>query len=155
MTDTIVLNVSHPSVAPGRIEGFHPIWAFYVKGFVPQKHCQACFRGEVAKNFNSTNAASGVDIALDRLDIASVVYICGVAKGPEPERKHRNLHFPVRHKLGARATLTTYNGYVLAVMNAEQLDIPALPDGWNRLPLKHTRCKNFQFAQAYFGSAPT
>jgi hypothetical protein len=148
----MVLHVSHQSLPSGRIEGFHPIWAFYVTGLVPDKHCQFCFKGARAKNFNSTNAASGVDIVLDRLDISPVVYVCGVAKGPVDQRKHHNLHLPVHHKPGATVTIGTYDGYQLTVSNAEQLDIPALPDGWNGLPLKHTRCKNFRFALSYFGS---
>ena len=50
------------------------------------------------------------------------------------------------------ATLSTYNGYPDTTMNAVQLEIPPLPDGWNGLPLKHTGCKSFRFAQSCFGS---
>ena len=51
------------------------------------------------------------------------------------------------------AALPTCNGYQVTAMNAVQLDIPSLPDGWNGLPLRYTRCKNFRFAQSYFGSS--
>jgi len=153
VTESIVLRLTHPAIAPGPVEGFSLIWAFYVAGFRPWTHCQSCFKGERAPNFHSRNAASGVDVVLDRLDISPIVYICGVAKGPEHERKHRNLHLPVRFEPGATAILSTYNGYQVTAMNAVQLEIPPLPDGWNGLPLKHTRCKNFRFAQSWFGPA--
>ena len=31
------------------------------------------------------------------------------------------------------------------------LPIPPLPNGWEGKPDEHVRCKNFQFAVAYFG----
>ena len=152
MKDAIVMRLTHPTLPAGRVEGFSLIWAFYVKGFIPEKHCQFCFKGLRAPNFHSRNAASGVDIVLDRLDISPVVYICGVAKGPEDERKYRNLHLPVRFEPGASASATTYNGYQVEVTNAVALPIPAVPDGYNGLRTRHTRCKNFQFGQSYFGA---
>ena len=142
-----------PSDAPAWARGgFLLIWAFYVKGFIPEKHCQFCFKGLRAPNFHSRNAASGVGIVLDRLDVSRVVYICGVAMGPENQRKYRNLHLPVRFEPGALASTTTYNGYEVEVKNGVALPIPAVPDGYNGLPARHTRCKNFQFAKSYFGT---
>lgn len=153
MTDAIVLRFDHPTLAPGRVEGFSLIWAFYVRGFIPEKHCQFCFKGRRAPNFHSRNAMSGTDIVLDLLDVSQIVYICGVAKGPETERKHRNLHLPVRFRPGTSASATTYNGYGISVSNGESLEIPPVDDGWGGLPLKHTRCKNFRFGLAHFGGA--
>jgi hypothetical protein len=51
-------------------------------------------------------------------------------------------------------TATTWNGYTVELFNAEVLPIPPLPKGWEGLDLEHTRCKNFQFAVAYFGYPP-
>jgi hypothetical protein len=153
VSDAITMRLTHATIPAGRVEGFSLIWAFYVKGFTPEKHCQFCFKGLRAPNFNSRKAASGVDIVLDRLDVSSVVYICGVAKGPDSERRYRNLHLPVRHQPGATALATTYNGYTVEVENAAPLAIPPVPDGWHGLPTKHTRCKNFQFGLAHFGAA--
>jgi len=139
---------------PGHVQGFSLIGAFYVKGFLPEKHCQFCFQGLRAPNFHSRNAASGLDIVLDRLDVSDVIYVCGVAMGPENQRRYRNLHLPVRYELGATATATTYNGYEVELRNATALPIPPVPDGYNGLPTRHTRCKNFQFGLAYFGDRP-
>lgn len=152
MSDAIVMRFTHPTLPPGRVEGFALLWAFYVNGFIPEKHCQFCFKGLRAPNFHSRNAASGVDIVLDRLDVSPVVYICGVAMGPQDQRRHRNLHLPVRYTPGATASVTTYNGYRVEVRNATALEIPPVPDGWRGLPLRHTRCKNFQFGLAHFGT---
>jgi hypothetical protein len=153
MRETITLRLDHPTLEPGRVQGYALIWAFYVRGFNPAKHCQFCFRGLRAPTFHSRNAASGVDIVLDRLDVSQVVYICGVAKGPDDQRRHRNLHLPVRYQPGAVASATTYNGYTVQVQNAMALDIPPVEDGWHGLPAKHTRCKNFQFGLAQFGAS--
>ena len=152
MTDSIVLRLTHPTLPAGPVQGFVQIWAFYVRGFIPEKHCQFCFKGQRAPNFHTRNAASGVDIVLDRLDISPVVYVCGVAKGPTAERRYHNLHLPVRFEPGASASVHSYNGYRIDVENAVHLPIPPLPDAWNGLPLSHVRCKNFQFGHACFGA---
>ncbi len=152
MADAITLRITHPTLPPGRVQGFSLIWAFYVKGFIPEKHCQFCFKGLRAPNFHSRNAASGVDIVLDRLDVSPIVYVCGVAMGSEDQRKYRNLHLPVEYEPGATAKAETYNGYTVEVVNARALPIPPVPDGWSGLPTYHTRCKNFQFGLAQFGS---
>lgn len=125
VSDAIVLRLTHPTLPPGRVEGF---------------------------SFHSRNAASGIDIVFDRLDVSPVVYIYGVAKGPEDQRRHRNLHLPVRDTPGAIASATTYNGYSIELRNATILEVPAVPDGWRGLPLRHTRCKNFRFGLAHFGA---
>ncbi|BCS33638.1 hypothetical protein TBR22_A28650 [Luteitalea sp. TBR-22] len=152
MADAIILRFSHPAFPPGRVQGFSLIWAFYVKGFIPETHCQCCFKGLRAPNFHSRNASSGVDIILDLLDVSPIVYICGVAMGPEDQRKYRNLHLPVRYEEGSTTSATTYNGYTVEVTNARALPIPPVPDGYNGLPPHHTRCKNFQFGLATFGT---
>ncbi len=152
MDNAITLRLTHPTIPPGKVQGFSLTWAFYVKGFIPEKHCQFCFKGLRAPNFHSRNAASGVEIILDRLDVSEIVYICGVAMGPEDQRKYRNLHLPVRYEPGATASATTYNGYTVDVANARALPIPPVPDGYKDLPTHHTRCKNFQFGLAQFGS---
>lgn len=151
MSDAIVMRLNHPMLPPGRVEGFSLIWAFYVKGFIPEKHCQFCFKGLRAPNFHSRSAASGVDIVLDRLDVSTIVYLCGVAMGAEDQRRYRNLHLPVRYTPGATASATTYNGYIVEMQNATALEIPPVPDGWQGLPLRHTRCKNFRFGLTHFG----
>ena len=71
--------------------------------------------------------------------------------GPDDQLRVQNFHFPLRYEKNASATNTTYNGYVVKAQNAVELPIPALADGWNDLEPKTTRCKNFQFAVAYFG----
>jgi hypothetical protein len=150
MAGAMVLRLVHPTRPAGRIHGFSSIWAFYVTGFRPERHCQACFRGLRAPNFHSRNAMSGVDVILDRLDVSEVVYICGVARGPIQDRRHRNLHLPVRFEPGARAIATTYDGYAVTVEHAMALPIPSVPDHWNGLPPDHTRCRNFRFGMGYF-----
>ena len=37
VNDSITMRLTHPTLPPGRVEGFALIWAFYVKGFNPEK----------------------------------------------------------------------------------------------------------------------
>lgn len=153
---TIHLTVSHPTLPPGKIEGFRFMWAFYVKGYRPEKHCQPGLIGRVADDFKTSTAVSGRSIALDRMDAYPYVYICGVGAGPRKSLASKNLHFPLRFKEGAIATKTTYNGYVFTATNAEELSIPELPEGFMGITdREHLRCKNFRFAVSVFGDNPT
>lgn len=47
----IILRLTHATIPPGRVEGFSLIWAFYVTGLIPEKHCQFCFKGTDALAF--------------------------------------------------------------------------------------------------------
>ncbi len=152
MSDTIFLDVSHPRLKQGRIEGFRFLWAYYVNGYRPDRHCQSCFKGRLAREFCSHTARSGHVIAFDRMARYPYLYICGVAAGARGERRHKNLHFPLQYKEGHVAEAHTHNGYVFRARNAVPVAIPPLPPGWNGIHDKeHTGCKNFQFAVAAFG----
>ncbi len=152
MPSVIRLHVSHETNAPGPIQGFGLLWAYYVKSFKEAKHCQECFGGALAPNFNSRNAPSGVDLAFDEMDRFPFLYICGVANGPEKERGFRNLHLPVAYLEGGLVEKVTYNGYRFVLENAQELPIPALREGFNGHTDKaHYRCKNYQFGVAYLG----
>jgi hypothetical protein len=152
MKHIISLYIDHPSLPAGPVEGFGLLWAYYVRGFRPEKHCQDCFVGELAKNFHSRNHASGVEIRFDQTDDYRFVYICGVAKGPEHARRCTNLHFPLRYDAGSRAEVFTYNGYRFVAENAAVVPIPDIAERWRGLPPVHARCKNFRFGLEYFGA---
>jgi hypothetical protein len=151
MPPSIRLEVSHPGIPPGKIEGFLFLWAFYVNGYDPERHCQPCFKGRRINEFCTQTARSGEAVVLDQLHRYPYVYVCGVAAGLISERRNRNLHFPLEYAVGQVAEITTYNGYVFRAQDAVALPIPPLPSGWEGKPEAHTRCKNFQFAVAYFG----
>ncbi len=89
---------------------------------------------------------------LNAMDRFPYVYLCGVASGPKKERGGKNFHLPLKYADGEIVTATTYNGYRITAQNAAALPIPPLPKGWNGRDEETTRCKNFQFAVAYFGS---
>ena len=93
MKRIITLHVSHETQQSGPIEGFSLLWAFYVRGFKPEFHCQKCFVGELAHNFQSRSHMAGVDIVLDQTDDYRFVYVCGVAKGLKEARRCTNLQF--------------------------------------------------------------
>lgn len=60
MSKTILLSVTHPELSSGAIDGFRFMWAFYVNGFNPDKHCQPCFKGALVPDFSTATARSGV-----------------------------------------------------------------------------------------------
>ena len=151
---TIHLAVTHPTISPGKIEGFRFMWAFYIEGYRPEKHCQPGLIGKVVDDFKTSTAVSGKTIALDKMDAYPYVYVCGVGVGPKKALGGKNLHLPLRYKEGAVATKTTYNGYVFTATNAEELPIPGLPEGFLGITNReHLRCKNFRFAVSVFGPA--
>ena len=133
---------SHSTFAPGPIEGYCFVWAYYVKGFRPDRCCQACFKGKLYTAFCTKTAQSGVLYELDELQKYPYVYICGVSAGSKALRKGRNLHLPVAYRKGGEVHATTFNGYQITVTDAIELPIPEHPAN---------RCKNFQFGAAYFG----
>jgi hypothetical protein len=152
----IHLEITDPAVAPvpGPIEGFRFFWAFYVKGYRPERHCQPCFRGKLVKEVCTATVRSGVEYRLDAIERYGYVYVCGVGTGPKAQLKDKNFHLPLRFREGGTVTATTWNGYTVTARNAEAVPIPALPEGWQGLSREHTRCKNFQFAVAQFGYPP-
>ena len=152
VSKSINLTVSHPRIPAGPIDGFRFMWAFYVRGYKPEFHCQRCFIGRRVDEFSTPTASSGMTTVLDRLDRYPYVYICGVGAGAKAELRHRNLHLPLRYKEGGIVEKPTYNGYIFRAENAEALPIPALPDDWMGLERKHARCKNLQFAVAYLAT---
>ena len=152
MSQTIFLEVSHPRLAPGAIDGFRFLWAYYVNGYAPERHCQACFKGRAVEQFSSRTARSGHIVELDDIARYPYVYICGVAAGPRRGLAAKTLHLPLQYHDGHVTEATTYNGYVFRARNAVAVPIPPLPDGWNGIEdREHTRCRNFQFAVAVFG----
>jgi hypothetical protein len=81
------------------------------------------------------------------------LYLCGVAAGRVTWRRERNLHLPLVHAPGSVVDVTTYNGYRFRIEHARQVPVPALPEGWEGRPDVQVRCRNYQFAVAYFGAS--
>lgn len=86
------------------------------------------------------------------MDRYEYVYICGVGSGPKKTLGGKNFHLPLKYAAGEVVRASTYNGYVISAEDAVCVPIPMLQDGWNGRDRETTRCKNFQFAVAYFGS---
>jgi uncharacterized protein (DUF433 family) len=151
MSRSILLAVTHPDASPGRVAGFRWLWAWYVDGYHPDRHCQACFKGRPVENFDSLAVVGGAPAELVLSDRFEYVYVCGVGPGPRHELRWQNFHFPLKYTEGSVEEATTYNGYTFRVENASVLPIPELPAGWKGKDEAHVRCKNFQFAVEYFG----
>ncbi len=150
---SMTLQVSHPSGDGQPIEGFRFLWAFYVKGYNPGKHCQPGLIGSRVAEFCTSTAKTG-RIAFDRMHRYPYLYICGVGSGPKDQLRLKNFHLPLRFEEGGEVGATTYNGYCFRLTNAALVDVPQLPDDFDRKPREHARCKNFQFAVACFGYPP-
>jgi hypothetical protein len=148
----ISISIHHPTLPPGPIQGFRFFWAFYVNGINPNVHCQPCFRGKRSHKLQTASVHSGREYLMDESRNAPYLYLCGVGSGPRNLLYTKNFHLALQPRDGASESRTTYNGYTVHAANAEALPIPEIPDGWNGLPLEHTRCRNFRFAVARFGS---
>ena len=157
MTKTITLHVSDADGSVGKIDGFKSFWAYYVDGYDPKHHCQACFKGAPIPEFNTSTAKTGTSVLFDKMDKHKYLYLCGVATGPINQLFRKNFHLPLSYREGTSVSATTYNGYTVTADNAVLLQIPALPKDWKPLPDEPalpdamTRCKNFQFGVEYFG----
>ncbi|MES3035546.1 MAG: hypothetical protein V4813_16210 [Gemmatimonadota bacterium] len=151
MADAIILQVTHPTAPPGPIDGFRFLWAMYVNGYDPARHCQPGLRGRRVAEFCTPTARSGAQVMCDRMDRYPYLYVCGVAAGPLAGRAARNLHFPLRHVPGAVATITSHLGHVFTAQHAEVVTVPELPASFAGLSRAHWRCRTFQFAVAMFG----
>jgi hypothetical protein len=151
MSGAITLSISHATIPAGPVEGFRFLWAFYVSGYRSDRHCQPCFRGSRVTDFSTSAARSGRRFELTRAAKYPCVYVCGVGRGPKTELHRRNLHLPMRFSAGSVVRAMTYNGYEFVAEDAELIEVPALPPGWNGLELETTRCRNFQLAVSLFG----
>jgi hypothetical protein len=153
MPNAISFCVTHDTIAPGPIQGFRFMWAFYVKGYRPERHCQPGLIGRRVDGFKTNTAVSGKTVLFDRMDDYPYVYVCGVGEGPKSELGRQNLHMPLRYRAGGFEKIHTYNGYLFRADDAELVPIPEpLPHGWHGITnQEHLRCKNFRFAVGAFG----
>jgi hypothetical protein len=147
----ITIQIDHPVLPPGPVQGFRFFWAYYVTGFNPSQHCQPCFRGTLSRQLNTSTARSGVLYVMNERRSFPYLYVCGVGIGPRSLLYQKNFHLPLKPEAGAREIRQTYNGYTIRVENGLALPIPELEVGWKGLDLETTRCKNFRFAVAQYG----
>ena len=124
---------------------FRFLWSMNVKGFNPDKHCQACFKG---KKFDLSD---GEVIKLAGVEVGDFVYVCGVAKTWE---YNENLHLVgiytgdgescrVEGFAGGTATLVGFRRYRFSDKAAREL-FPERDE-------TYLTCRNFQFAAQVFG----
>ena len=152
MNRTITVTIQHPDGRTGPLQGFRFFWGFRVSGFRADRHCRPCLRGSVVPDLNTSTVRSGRSVAVTLRPQHRYLYICGVGSGPKSRLHLMNFHLPVRYEPGSAVAESTYNGYLVTVADAVALPIPELPAGWNGLDLQTTRCKNFRFGVAYFGT---
>uniref|UniRef100_Q01RW4 Uncharacterized protein n=1 Tax=Solibacter usitatus (strain Ellin6076) TaxID=234267 RepID=Q01RW4_SOLUE len=149
--NAITIQIDHPDLPPGPIQGFRFFWAYYVTGFNQPKHCQPGFKGTLSRQLNTYTARSGALYVMDERKLVPYLYVCGVGCGAKTLLFQKNFHLPLKPEHGAREVRKTYNGYRVTVENAAAMPIPELEDGWKGLDRETTRCKNFRFAVAQFG----
>ncbi len=142
---SITLKMSLLPDGSNRLRGFTQFWLRYVHGFSPHFHCQKSLRG-----FNDPRFRRGMQIgeSFELLDPGSYdyIYLCGVT-GP----KYPGLHLALAPEASATACAATYNGIIITVQGARQLEIPALPDGYAGMSRRYTTCCNWQFGVRYYG----
>jgi hypothetical protein len=148
---SITLVVRHPDPELRTISGFNQFWAYYVRGFNHEVHCQPCLRGKRSAVVSRRETPLGVELVFNETENYNQLYICGLASGPKPERCNRNLHLALVEAHGEQIEEITYNGFSLLLGNVRRLMIPPPMPELSHLGVEHYRCKNFRFGVEYYG----
>jgi hypothetical protein len=129
---------------------FGALFGRYVYGFNQWDHCDRCFLARQERKVNPLMPNGPVQLR-DEL-----FYLCGVGRDLSPNkhpylaRSSTNVHLAVRPRMGSVAAIGSVYGASFVVKDAEAIAIRPLPDGFQGLPTKHSRCKMFQFAYQMF-----
>jgi hypothetical protein len=129
---------------------FRALFGRYVYGFNQWDHCDRCFEARQERKINPT-MDNGTVALKDEL-----FYLCGVGRDlslkvhPQFARKSTNVHLAVRPRKGSIAAIGSVYGASFVIEDAEAITIRPLPDGFQGLPKKYSRCKMFQFAYQMF-----
>jgi hypothetical protein len=149
MEKIMLLTVSGLDAAPIR---FKHLWGRYVLGFKPWNHCLACFETKIANPITPQMRDGEYPLSNDH----GLFYLCGVGqadsvrRGKELARKVTNVHLAVRPRCGSVAAIGSVYGVTFTIKDAQTIPIEPLPDGFQDLPQRHSRCKNFQFGYQMF-----
>jgi hypothetical protein len=129
---------------------FRALFGRYVYGFNQWDHCDRCFEARQERKINPLMANGTVELRNE------LFYLCGVGRDLSPNihphfaRKSTNVHLAVRPRKGSVAAMGSVYGATFVIEDAETIAIRPLPDGFQGLPSKHSRCKMFQFAYQMF-----
>jgi hypothetical protein len=140
------------------------LWAKYVTGFNPERHCTNSIRGRYSRKLSKHNkelTTSGV-IVMDEChpDSYRAIYVCGVAKQGYAKKTNyeHNLHAAISPRPGAFETWS-FEKWHLQIRGGAFLYIPnsaqELPARYRDLPPEYTTCRIFRWSACYFdGSGP-
>jgi hypothetical protein len=129
------------------LAGFRLFWAWYVTGFDPSKHCQGCLLGRRSARVRKSTVEVGASILLDECSDFDYLYVCGVST---TGRWEDNFHLAVHPYEGRHTDSCCYTGQQVLICDAQRIEIPALPDGFNGKSRAFTACRNYQFGVAMY-----
>ena len=147
----ITITITHPDAGRTVVTGFHQLWAFYVRGFRPDHHCQGCLVGTRSALLSRDGTPLGTKLVFDESADFNQLYVCGVASGPQTMRGERNFHLALEPAPRKSFQVRSYNGYVWRIRNGRLLSIPEPDAGLAHLGRSHYRCGNFRFGIKYYG----
>jgi hypothetical protein len=142
---SIILTIGRLPEGSDLLTGFKYVWLRYVKGFDPGVHCQKSLKGHNDLRFIN-KMTIGKSFELEDPAKYRHIYLCADAVIPDC-----GLHFALLPEEGTSAQVTTYNGIEITAVNARQLVIPSLPDGFEGREHAYTSCCNWQFGVEYYG----
>ncbi len=133
------------------------LWAKYVTGSNPEKHCTRSILCKYSKRLSAHNELLGQSprLTLDEGAVGtySAIYVCGVAR--EGYRKHlnypHNLHTAILPRPGASDSFK-FERWSMSVENGIFLPIPpvaALASKYRPLPDEFTTCRIFRWSVVY------
>ncbi len=141
----ITLTISALPDGSRQLTGFSQFCLRYVHGFSPHFHFQKSLRGFNDPRFRR-DMEIGRSFELLERPPDEYIYLCGVTA-----RAHPGLHLALKPEPGTSSEAATYNGILIHVTGARQLEIPPLPDGFAGMSRKYTTCVNWQFGVQFYG----
>lgn len=131
------------------VTGWQYLWAKWVYGSNPDRHCAAGLLGHPVLEVRP-GAPVGQWLELAPPDDQwPFLYVCGVARRGGWVN---NFHLALRPAdPAAKVVAFTYNRYRVTVRGVERVEIGHLPDGYLGRDRSFTTCRNWQFGIQQFG----
>ena len=139
------------------------LWAKYVRGYNPSKHCTNSLLGKYSKLLSGHSDLLTMPSRIPLNEISTgeyaAIYICGVSKDGYRKRENypHNLHAVIRPAKGQKDSIR-FEDWSLSVENGLFMPIPTLeqiPEKYRGLSASYTTCRIFRWAVANQPSGST
>jgi hypothetical protein len=135
------------------------LWAKYVRGVNPSRHCTNSLRGSYSKHFSKWSPSLSSSIAFDEKPPGSfgAIYLCGVSSRGYAKHLNypHNVHIAIQPEDGV-SDEWSFENWRVDIRNGRLLVIPDakdLPAQYQSLPAEFTTCRIFRWAVSWSANA--